>query len=343
MMIFGRLTKELEVTLGPDTGDLLLRIGLHSGPVTGGVLRGERARFQLFGDTVNTTARIEETGEGGRIHLSKDTAELVMKAGKTHWLQKRANTVSAKGKGELETYWLLSQNDDGGSVVSGRHATPDIGILSASMRLPSVSRASNSLHGIDPRTLRLVDWIVECLATLLRKVVARRIAVELIAKQSRPEIMPGMVDGKTFLEEVKEIVVLPEFDSKAHRQERDSESIVLPQAAVEQLREYVARIATMYRNNPFHNFEHASHVMMSVIKLLSRIVAPAELDVDETVGIASSRKFAASLHDHTYGITSDPLVSNCSIESSLTQLEETCILIPFFRFRRPNLLAPFRL
>ena len=35
------LTKELEVTLGPDTGDLALRIGIHSGPVTGGVLRGK--------------------------------------------------------------------------------------------------------------------------------------------------------------------------------------------------------------------------------------------------------------------------------------------------------------
>ena len=44
------LTKELEVSLGPDTGDLTLRIGLHSGPVTGGVLRGSRSRFQLFGD-----------------------------------------------------------------------------------------------------------------------------------------------------------------------------------------------------------------------------------------------------------------------------------------------------
>ena len=51
---FLRLTKQLEVTLGPDTGDLRLRVGLHSGPITAGVLRGERSRFQLFGDTVNT-------------------------------------------------------------------------------------------------------------------------------------------------------------------------------------------------------------------------------------------------------------------------------------------------
>lgn len=43
------LTKQLELTLGPDTSDLGVRVGLHSGPVTAGVLRGERARFQLFG------------------------------------------------------------------------------------------------------------------------------------------------------------------------------------------------------------------------------------------------------------------------------------------------------
>ena len=53
---FREMVKAMVVELGPDTEDLCLRIGLHSGPVTAGVLRGERARFQLFGDTMNTTA-----------------------------------------------------------------------------------------------------------------------------------------------------------------------------------------------------------------------------------------------------------------------------------------------
>lgn len=52
---FDLLVHELEVELGPDTSSLGLRVGLHTGPVTAGVLRGERSRFQLFGDTVNTT------------------------------------------------------------------------------------------------------------------------------------------------------------------------------------------------------------------------------------------------------------------------------------------------
>ena len=38
------LTKELETSLGPDTADLQLRFGLHSGPVTAGVLRGQKSR-----------------------------------------------------------------------------------------------------------------------------------------------------------------------------------------------------------------------------------------------------------------------------------------------------------
>jgi class 3 adenylate cyclase len=59
------MVKELEVKLGPDTGDLSLRISIHSGPITADGLRGLGSRFQLFGDTMHTTARIESSSQSG--------------------------------------------------------------------------------------------------------------------------------------------------------------------------------------------------------------------------------------------------------------------------------------
>ena len=52
----GSLTKRLEANLGPGTASLGMRFGLHSGPVTAGVLRGEKSRFQLFGDTIHVVS-----------------------------------------------------------------------------------------------------------------------------------------------------------------------------------------------------------------------------------------------------------------------------------------------
>ena len=99
-------TSRLVEKLGDDTSDLTLRIGLHSGPVTAGILRGEKSRFQLFGDTVNTASRMESTGESNRIQISESTAKLIEQAGKGHWLIPREEFVEAKGKGMLKTFWL---------------------------------------------------------------------------------------------------------------------------------------------------------------------------------------------------------------------------------------------
>ena len=41
------IVRKVSDTLGPDTAMLQLRVGLHSGPVTAGVLRGQKSRFQL--------------------------------------------------------------------------------------------------------------------------------------------------------------------------------------------------------------------------------------------------------------------------------------------------------
>ncbi len=105
----------LESQLGPGTGGLSIRVGLHSGSVTGGVLRGDRARFQLFGDTMNTAARMQSTGVINRIQVSESTAGLLTESGCGHWVEKRDFKVAAKGKGEMQTFWVnVSTRDDFG-------------------------------------------------------------------------------------------------------------------------------------------------------------------------------------------------------------------------------------
>lgn len=46
---------------------------------------------------MNTAARIESTGQRGRIHLSQECADLIMAAQKAHWVQPREDKVTAKG------------------------------------------------------------------------------------------------------------------------------------------------------------------------------------------------------------------------------------------------------
>jgi Adenylate and Guanylate cyclase catalytic domain len=259
------------------------------------VLRGERSRFQLFGDTVNYAAIMEGTGKRDRIQISQETADLLIQGGKTSWFSPRLDHPEQEGK---PTYWLKVNNEDPLEKGSGHSRMTDKSenaynmasnltqnapkISTSVLKDPSVidiapSFVKTSSHDVirksttAEKTTRLIEWNAEVLIRILKEVVARRGVIQrrnsgnMANHQSlalRENEIMNPIDNETVLDEVKEIIQLPEYDSLAARNDQSVETIELGSKVEEQLRAYLLSIGTGYRDNPFHNFEHASHVTM---------------------------------------------------------------------------------
>lgn len=79
-----------------------IRIGIASGPVVAGVVGRAKFFYDVWGDAVNTAARMEQTAEPGTIQVAPEMAERLRK----RFELTERGMVEIRGKGELRT-WLL--------------------------------------------------------------------------------------------------------------------------------------------------------------------------------------------------------------------------------------------
>jgi class 3 adenylate cyclase len=308
--------RRLEIELGPDTAELSFRVGIHSGPVTAGILRGENARFQLFGDTMNTASRMEGTSIRDHIQVSQQTADLLIKSGKSHWITPREDLIEAKGKGTMQTFWLqLDRSADRSSANSSSYCT-----------------SSTSGSEVD------LEMIMDCNANSQQEVEYQKLS----SKHKR------LVEWNTavLLERIKAVI------QKRETGKMDDPSAVEIDREVEsQLQTYVYGIATLYRENSFHNLEHASHVTMSVVKLLARVASTNNGTTQEankyTEDISSdavmqlAAVFSALIHDvdHT-GVPNAQLVAEeapvAKMYNNKSVAEKNSIVIAWDFFLQPQ-------
>ncbi len=78
------------------------RIGIHTGPVVAGVVGFKKFAYDIWGDTVNLAARMEEQCEAGRVNISETTFGLV----KYSFECQPRGRLSVKNKGMLEMYYV---------------------------------------------------------------------------------------------------------------------------------------------------------------------------------------------------------------------------------------------
>ena len=82
-----------------------LRIGIHTGPVTAGVVGDKKFAYDIWGDAVNTASRMESSGEPGKINISDATYEFI----KSDFDCEYRGKVPAKNKGEIGMYFVVNK------------------------------------------------------------------------------------------------------------------------------------------------------------------------------------------------------------------------------------------
>lgn len=283
---------------------------------------------------MNTAARMESNGKPGKIHLSGATAELLIASGKRHWVEKREDKIHAKGKGELQTFFLREMakrvrtssygSRQSGNFVSAEESAPS---QPEGEALNESVAEKDSLRQLDQKTCRMVDWTTHSLLQLLERLVSMRETQELSDGNDDSPPLPPNACG-TPLEELQDMVSFQPIPINTNA----TTDIILDRRVHDQLKEFVGAIASIYPSNDFHNFERASHVMLAVSQFFYRMASHTSTKPSVATG-------ELSLLD----ISADPLaVFACSFAVLIRDIKHPGIPNSSLQAENPSLASMYK-
>jgi hypothetical protein len=184
----------------------------------------------------------------GKIHLSKETAQLLRKAGKEDWFTERQEKIVAKGKGQIETHWLTIDEPGRSRSINNSSNYPPSS--------PQQRAFDKNVRLNQEKTARLVKWVTEGLCRILKQIHGQRQASRAASTSSKRRFVtstswsldhvvsshPNGTAATTILEEVQEIIHMPSYNGQ---QMIDPDDVELDDKVSEQLELYVATIASM--------------------------------------------------------------------------------------------------
>ena len=109
-----KATRQKNIEEGKQEEGWQLRVGIHTGEVIAGVIGTKRIAYDIWGNSVNVAARMEQSGEVGKVNVSGKTFEYI----EPYFDCTYRGKIPAKNKGHIDMYFVdgikphLSENED---------------------------------------------------------------------------------------------------------------------------------------------------------------------------------------------------------------------------------------
>ncbi|KAK3584553.1 hypothetical protein CHS0354_030558 [Potamilus streckersoni] len=88
--------------------DFKIRVGINHGPVMAGVIGARKPQYDIWGDTVNVSSRMETSGVVNKIQVPEETAKILIRS---NFKYEYRGVINVKGKPPMTTYFILPDRD----------------------------------------------------------------------------------------------------------------------------------------------------------------------------------------------------------------------------------------